>query len=73
MANTQRVKISSALRIATSFAPWVAAMYLFYWLDHSGTWTSETPHRAKLSVALLAAGMGLSFLVHSFYARRKQP
>jgi hypothetical protein len=59
------------LRIAVSFAPWVAAMYLFYWLDHSGTWTSETPHRAKLSIALLAAGMGLSFVVHSSFTRCK--
>ena len=39
-------------------------MYLFYWLDASGTWTPETPHRGKLSVAiLLAAGMLSSFLL----------
>jgi hypothetical protein len=59
-----------ALTIAISFVPWLIAMYVFYWLDSSGTWTSETPHRGKISVMLLAAGMGLSFLVWSQFARR---
>ena len=44
-------------------------MYTFYWLDSSGTWTSETPHRGKLSVALLGAGMVLSFLAWSALSR----
>jgi len=59
-----------ALRVAVAFSPWVASMYLFYWLDSSGTWTSETPHRGKISVVILAIGMLLSFLVHSRFAGR---
>jgi hypothetical protein len=59
-----------ALKVAVAFSPWVASMYLFYWLDSSGAWTTETPHRGKLSVAILAIGMLSSFLVHSHFANR---
>jgi hypothetical protein len=59
-----------ACRIVVAFIPWLASMYLFYWLDSSGTWTSETPHRGKISVAMLSAGMGLSFLIYSVLQRR---
>ncbi len=61
--------ISRALKIAISLLPWLASMYLFYWLDHSGTWSRETPHRGKLSVLLLAAGMASSFVVYSLFER----
>lgn len=60
------------LKIAVAFTPWLISMYLFYWLDHSESWTSETPHRGKISVAILAIGMLLSFLVHSHFAGRGQ-
>lgn len=54
-----------ALKIAIALMPWLVAMYVFYWLDSSGTWTSDTPHRGKISVAILTTGMVLSFLIHS--------
>ena len=63
-------KALSSLRIAIALVPWLASMYVFYWLDSSGTWTSETPHRGKLSIVLLSAGMGLSFYAYSFLERR---
>jgi hypothetical protein len=59
-------------KIAVAFAPWIIAMYLFYWLDSSGTWTSDTPHRGKISVLILGAGMAVSFLVHSYFSGRQQ-
>lgn len=46
--------------------PWLASMYAFYWLDSSGTWTIDTPHRGKLSVAILGSGMLLSLLLYSW-------
>jgi len=72
MPNSVKSKALQALRILIAFAPWVIASYLFYWLDSSGTWTSDTPHRGKISVAILASGMLLSFLVHSYFTRRGQ-
>ena len=64
-------RIHSVLRIGVALIPWVAAMYLFYWLDASGTWSRETPHRGKLSVILLGSGMLLSFLLYSWIAKRR--
>ena len=60
-----------ALKISLALVPWVASMYLFYWLDSSGTWTSDTAHRGKLSVIILSTGMVLSFLVWSHFAKRE--
>lgn len=52
--------------------PWLLAMYAYYWLDASGTWTADTPHRGKMSVGLLATGMALSFLIYSRLAGRNK-
>jgi len=59
------------LEIAIAFAPWVMSMYILYWLDYGEIWTTETPHRGKISVTILAVGMALSFLVQSHYAKRR--
>ena len=40
-------------------------MYVLYWLEYSGTWSLDTPHRGKSSVFILAIGLGLSFLAYS--------
>ena len=62
----------SALKLAIAFTPWLVSMYVFFWLDHSEIWTSETPHRGKISVAILATGMLLSFLLQSHFSRGQQ-
>ena len=72
MPSSIGTKTLHALKVAVAVTPWVLSMYLFYWLDSSGTWTSETPHRGKLSVAILGAGMALSFFVGSQFSKRKQ-
>jgi len=55
-----------------ALAPWLASMYVFFWLDANGIWTSETPHRGKLSVVLLSAGMLGSFFLHSYLSGRRR-
>lgn len=72
MPSSLKSRTLHALKVAVAFTPWLISMYIFYWLDHSETWTGETPHRGKISVAILAIGMLLSFLVHSHFARREQ-
>jgi hypothetical protein len=72
MSNTLKAKARHALQVAGAFAPWVISMYALYWLDYGEIWTTETAHRGKSSVAILAVGMGLSFLVHSYFAKREQ-
>jgi hypothetical protein len=54
-----------ALKLTIAFTPWLLSMYLLYWLEYGEIWTTETAHRGKISVAILLAGMGLSFLVQS--------
>jgi hypothetical protein len=67
-----KAKARFVIETALTLAPWLISMYVFYWLDSRGIWTSETPHRGKLSVALLAAGMSASFFVHSFLSERRR-
>ena len=60
------------LKLLIAFTPWVLACFTFYWLHTSGTWSSETPHRGKMSVILLGTGMVLSFLIQSRFIRKKR-
>lgn len=66
-------KARRALAVLVAFIPWVISMYVLYWLDYGGIWSSETPHRGKISVSVLVVGMSLSFLLYSAIARRKRP
>jgi len=72
MLNTLKTKTLYALEIAIAFTPWVISMYVLYWLDYAEIWTNETAHRGKIAVAILVVGMGLSFLVQSYFAKRTQ-
>ena len=71
MLASLRNQARKLLRYLVILTPWLLAMYLFFWLDSSGTWSSETPHRGKLSIVILATGMGLSFGVYTLLARRR--
>jgi hypothetical protein len=57
------------MQTVIAFVPWVLSAYLLYWLEYGEIWTTETAHRGKISVVILAIGMGLSFLVHSHFAK----
>jgi hypothetical protein len=72
MSKSLKMQARSALAIAISFTPWLMSMYVLYWLQYGEIWTTETAHRGKISVAILALGMGLSLLVHSRFARPVQ-
>ena len=60
------------IKVAIAMTPWLISMYVLYWLEYGEVWTTETAHRGKISVAILALGMGLSFLVQSRFAKREQ-
>ncbi len=72
MSTSLKLQTRYALKVAIAFVPWLISMYVLYWLDYSETWTSETAHRGKMAVAILAVGMGLSFLVQSHFDKRRQ-
>ncbi len=72
MPNSLKTRTRSALEVAVAFAPWLISLYVLYWLEYGEIWTTETAHRGKTTGAILALGMGLSFLVRSHFAKRKQ-
>ena len=65
-------KVRRVLQAAIAFMPWLISMYSLYWLESAGIWTTQTPHRGKISVAILATGMVASLLVHSLLAKRRR-
>ncbi|MEM7004094.1 MAG: hypothetical protein AAF529_25145 [Pseudomonadota bacterium] len=65
-------RVQTLLKSLLTFLPLLAMLFLLYWLEYSGTWTLETPHRGKISVLILSLGLGLSFLVFTWlFDRRK--
>jgi hypothetical protein len=72
MQDSLKKKALKALEVIIAFMPWLISMYILYWLEYGEVWTTETAHRGKISVAILAVGMGLSFLVHSHFAKREK-
>ena len=72
MLNALKTKTRHALEVAIAFTPWIISMYVLYWLEYGEIWTTETAHRGKTAVTILAIGMGLSFLVQSNFAKRKK-
>ena len=67
-----KMYVRNVLKVAIAFTPWLISMYLLYWLEYGEIWTTQTAHRGKISVTILAVGMGLSFLVQSRFAKRDQ-
>lgn len=69
MPKTLKMRALKSIKIAFAFIPWIISMYALYYLEYGEVWTTQTAHRGKISVALLVIGMGLSFLVHSRFAK----
>jgi hypothetical protein len=67
-----KTRTRSALEVAIAFTPWLISAYVLYWLEYGEIWTTETAHRGKMTGAILVSGMGLSFLVKSYFNKRKQ-
>lgn len=72
MSGFSKTQLRHSIQVAIAFVPWVVSMYVLYWLEYGEIWTTETAHRGKTSVVILAVGMGLSFLVHSHFAKLKK-
>jgi hypothetical protein len=72
MSDSSKPLSRRLLEVAIAFTPWLISMYALYWLQYGEIWTTETAHRGKTSVAILIAGMGLSFLIQSHFSKRKQ-
>ena len=69
MINLLKIKLLHALKIVIAFIPLLISMYLLYWLGKAEIWIPETPHRDKITIVIVAAGMALSFLLQSYFAK----
>ena len=72
MSGSLKTHTRNMLKAAIAFTPWLVSMYVLYWLEYAEVWTTETAHRGKISVMILAVGMGLSFLLQSHFSKRGQ-
>ena len=70
MPEIPKTRTRSVLDIILAILPWVVSMYVLYWLESAAIWIPETLHRDKISLAILALGMGASFLLYSYLAKR---
>ncbi len=70
MSASSKTPLRFVLETATTFIPWLVSMYLLYWFEYAEIWTPATAHRGKISVAILVMGMGLSFLIYSYFSAR---
>ena len=71
MPDALKSRLRYVLQVGVAALPWVISMYTLYWLEHGEIWTTETPHRGKISVSILLAGMLLSFLLQSRLIARR--
>ncbi|MFT5710345.1 MAG: hypothetical protein ACI8QT_001039 [Halioglobus sp.] len=72
MPVTVKKQCHSVLFAAIAFTPWLLSMYMLYWLELNEIWAVETLHRDKMTIAILAAGMALSFLLQSHFLKRER-
>ena len=72
MVNFMKLKALQAIKAMIALAPCLISIYTLYWLQYNEIWTSETAHRGKLSFVTLVTGMGLSFLIQSYFKKQQQ-
>ncbi len=72
MLDSLKIKAIKAIKIIIAFTPLLLSIYILFWIESNGIWTSETAHRGKISVLTLVVGMGLSFLLQSYFMKSKK-
>ena len=70
MPGSFKALLQRALKVFIACVPWLVSMYILYWLEYGEIWATDTAHRGKMSVAILAVGMGLSFFAYSYFLKR---
>lgn len=69
MLHLVKAQAIHAAKIAIGVAPLLVSFYALYWLEKQSIWTSETAHRDKMTIAIVALGMTISFLLLSRFAK----
>jgi len=72
MSKNLKTRTQRALELALVFMPWLASMYMLYAFEKYEIWVPETAHRDKITIVILVVGMGLSFLLHTYFSKKKR-
>ena len=57
---------------AVAFVPWLVSMYALYFFETEAVWTTETKYRDVMTIAILVAGMGTSFVLYGWLSKKRQ-
>ena len=60
------------LRAFLALAPLIGAMYALYYFGKCEVWIPETPHRDKITLAILVLGVSISFWLYSLINPKKK-
>jgi len=72
MLDDLKISAKKALKVVIALSPSIVAMYLLYWFETSKTWIPETLHRDKYTAAILLTGLGLSFFLQTYIAKKNK-
>ena len=61
------------LKAFLALAPLIGAMYALYYFGKYEVWIPETPHRDKITIAILVLGVSISFLAILTHQSEKKP
>ena len=59
------------LKAFLALAPLIGAMYALYYFGKYEVWIAETPHRDKITIAILVLGISISFWLYSLINPKK--
>ncbi len=71
MASKLKNKMLFYLKASLALAPLILAMYTLYYFGKYEIWIPETPHRDKITIAVLVFGVSLSFWLYSLITSKK--
>ena len=60
------------LKAFLALAPLIGAMYALYYFGKYELWIPETPHRDKITLAILVLGVSISFWLYSLINPKKK-
>lgn len=72
MSKDLKMQLIRMIKIMIALTPWLVSMYLLFWLGKHEVWIPETPHRDKITIAILVVGMASSFFVYSIFFKHKR-
>jgi len=71
MTPTTTSRLLDWIKTAIAAGPWILSMYALYYAEKHQIWIPETPHRDKITIVVLVLGLGLSFLLKSYFTAKK--